>query len=564
MSDFIVTPATKPVFNIAGHLPRVAAERPYQPAVVFPASRDGSGRTSYVHWTFQQLDRESDRFAAALTKAGIGRGTRTLLMVPPGLEFIGLTFALFKTGSIPVLIDPGMARGSLLQCLREVEPEAMVAVPLAHWMRFLFRQHFPRLTKRVCVGRYRHTGAPTLSELLPSDPKPFPQAETSTDETAAIIFTTGSTGIPKGVVYEHGMFGAQVDHLRDYYRIEPGEVDVAGFPLFALFNAPMGVTTVIPDMDPRRPANVDPAKFVEAIEDFGATQSFGSPAIWQRVSRYCISREQRLPSLRRILMAGAPVPPDLLERTQAILVGSGKAYTPYGATEALPVASIDSLEVIERTAEKTRDANGTCVGKPFPNITLRIIRTSDEPIETWSEDLIVPDGTIGEIVVKGPVVTKTYDHRPGSTKLAKIADGDEVWHRMGDLGYLDEEGRLWFCGRKAHRVETLHGTLHTVRCEAVFNNHPSVRRSALVGIGSPPKQEPIIVIEPIKGAFPKNSVAIERFRGELLAFGTDHDQTRAIRRFLFHRSFPVDIRHNAKIFREKLALWADKQLRERS
>jgi acyl-CoA synthetase (AMP-forming)/AMP-acid ligase II len=202
-----------------------------------------------------------------------------------------------------------------------------------------------------------------------------------------------------------------------------------------------------------------------------------------------------------------------------------------------------------------------CVGKPLPNIQCRIIRISDESIAIWDDDLVVPDGTIGEICVKGDVVTRQYHNLPEATTLAKIADGDAVWHRMGDMGYLDDKGRIWFCGRKAHRVETGEQTLFTVRCEAIANEHPAVYRSALVGIGQDRHhQTPVLILEPLPDQYPADSAAEAKLRKEVTELLKANPETAGIQRLLFHRSFPVDIRHNAKIRREVLADWAAAQI----
>jgi acyl-CoA synthetase (AMP-forming)/AMP-acid ligase II len=191
-------------------------------------------------------------------------------------------------------------------------------------------------------------------------------------------------------------------------------------------------------------------------------------------------------------------------------------------------------------------------------MTVRVIRISDEPIPTWDDALVLPPREVGEIVVKGPVVTRAYHGRPEATALAKTADGSGgVWHRMGDLGYLDETGRVWFCGRKSQRVVTTDGTLFTICCEGVFNAHSSVLRTALVGVPRGATTEPILCVERDPESSPLSDVQLTR---ELLELGAAHTHTRGIKRILFHRSFPVDVRHNAKIFREKLTVWAARQV----
>jgi acyl-CoA synthetase (AMP-forming)/AMP-acid ligase II len=348
--------------------------------------------------------------------------------------------------------------------------------------------------------------------------------------------------------------------------------------LFALFNSAMGVTTVIPDMDPTRPARVNPERIVEAIHDNHVTQAFGSPAIWNRVGRHCEAHQITLPTLRRVLSAGASVPVQVLERMRKCLVApDADVFTPYGATESLPVCSISGREVLARTAALTRLGAGTCVGRPFPNIELKIIDITTGPIASLADAHELATGKVGEIIVRGAVVTREYFRQPDATRGAKIVDRPRAddsprstihhppstpsfWHRMGDVGYLDTDGCLWYCGRKSHIVETPRGQLFTDRCEPIFNEHPRVFRSALVGIGKPPDQQPVIVIEPESGRFPDTERDANQFRAELRSLAEANPQTREVAAFLFHSSLPVDVRHNVKIFREKLAPWAAKQL----
>jgi acyl-CoA synthetase (AMP-forming)/AMP-acid ligase II len=544
--------------NIAAHLPEMAQSRPYAPAVVCPAGRDRQGRARYTHWTFRQLDRHSDRIARGLERIGIRRGTRTVVMVPPSLEFFGLTFALFKVGAVPVLIDPGMGVKNLGRCIADAAPAAFIGIRKALLGRLILR--WGRKTIRMA-------GSPSSLAYF-SDvhyartTEPYPIARTRPDETAAILFTSGSTGPPKGAVYTHAIFAAQVAILRNLYGITPGEIDLCTFPLFALYAPALGMTAIIPEMDATRPAQVNPARIFEAIDAFGVTNLFGSPALIRRVGEAGAKRGMRLPTLRRVISAGAPVPASVLETFAALLGPGVQLFTPYGATEALPVASIGSAEILGATRQETDRGAGICVGRPVGGIRVKIIQISDEPIVEWSDDLIAPFGQVGEIVVQGPVVTRAYFHRPDATALAKIADPGAgqgaFWHRMGDLGYHDALGRIWFCGRKSQRVVTAHETLFTIPCEAVFNTHPEVARTALVGVGPPGQMRPVLCVEPRKWLLAR--AERDRLGTELLELGATRPHTRPIKDVLFHRSFPVDIRHNAKIFREQLAVWAARRL----
>ena len=534
--------------NIAHTLEQLAQERAGSDAIIVPRS----GSISKI--TFRQLDQDSNRLADGLRRTGMAKGDRVLMMVPAGIDFIALTYALFKLGAVPVLIDPGLGRRNVLNCIANAQPRGMIAVPLAHAARKIFSKTFKGIELNVTVGRRWFWGGATLNQIRQWGGDDLQPTRVEPDDPAAILFTSGSTGPSKGVLYSHRMFYQQVELLRRLFHIEKGEMDLPTFPLFALFGVALGMTCVIPDMDPARPAEVDPEKIVGHIKEYNITNSFGSPALWNTVSRYCLDQKVQLPTLKRILMAGAPVPGSLLERFNPILSPDAQIHTPYGATEALPVAAISHREILNETWQQTREGKGTCVGKAVDGLTLKVIEVSDEVIEEWDDSLTVSNGTIGEVVVQSPWVTRQYFNLENATRLAKIPDGENFWHRMGDVGYLDEQNRLWFCGRKSHRVQTAEGTLFTIPCEAIFNTHEKVKRSALVGVGPAGQQTPVILIEA------EGDINEEAVTEELLTLGASHAITQPIRRVLYHSSFPVDIRHNAKIGREQLARWAEAQL----
>ncbi|WP_417908859.1 fatty acid CoA ligase family protein [Candidatus Electronema sp. PJ] len=537
--------------NIGAALQNVAAERGDALALV-----TGQGGR-YQQWSFRELLAASKGHAQALQAQGVQRGDRVMLMVRPSLAFISLSFALFQLGAVVILIDPGMGYKNLLRCIGTVKPDILLAIPQVQLFARLFNKPFATVRHRICVGP-SFGGLLGLSLASVSPDAEFTAVTTAEDELAAFIFTTGSTGPPKGVQYTHGIFFHQLKLIRDYYGIGPGDVDQPGFPLFGLFTIALGAAAVIPDMDPTRPAQVNPAKFIRSIQDWQVTYSFGSPAIWNVVSRYCLEHGITLP-VRKILMAGAPVPGSLIERVQQIMPPGGTIYTPYGATESLPSASITGQEILSETWAQTRKGKGTCVGDPLPGMKIQIIKPVAGPLKAWSEVEILPSNSIGEIVVQGPVVTRAYEGNEAETKLAKIPDEDGFWHRMGDVGYQDKQGRLWFCGRKAHRVLTAHGPMHTICCEAIFNEHPAVFRSALVGIGKAGSQQPVLLVE-----LKEKSANEQQLFAELRQLALANPLTATIDTFLIHPAFPVDIRHNAKIFREKLAVWAEERLKRAS
>jgi acyl-CoA synthetase (AMP-forming)/AMP-acid ligase II len=586
---------------MAAHLAAMAARQPDTPAVIAPR-RDRAGQLHYDQLTFRELNDRCDQLACGFERVGIRRGVRTALMVPPSLDFFALTFALFRVGAVPVLIDPGIGLKNFGNCLAEAEPTGFIGIPKAHAARVLLGWARKTVAIPVTVGAKWFWGGHTLEQVqqfggsgdhrrggaVPVVAPPStgtvegPKAggdACPTSDLAAILFTSGSTGAPKGVLYTHAMFAAQIEQVRGLYGIQPGEIDLPTFPLFALFGPALGMTEVLPEMDFTRPAQADPVKLIATIERFRVTNTFGSPALINRLGRHGEAHGAKLPTLRRAISAGAPVPAKVLGRFAKLLPAGAQVFTPYGATECLPVASIGSDEILGETRAQTELGKGVCVGRPVPELTVKIIRITDEPIAAWSDDLEVPRGEVGEIAVSAAQASPAYFNREQSTALAKIprAEGGFL-HRMGDVGYLDERGRIWFCGRKSHRVITSARTLFTIPCEAIFNTHPAVFRSALVGVPPvaalcerraaepantpdgghrPPLQEPVICIE-LEATARGESEA--KLREELLGLAAEFPHTQAIRTVLFHPAFPVDIRHNAKIFREKLAVWAKEQL----
>lgn len=550
----------QPDANVGLRLTRQAIRAPETIAIASPKGSYKLGASRpYNTISMQDLDRRSSAIAAGLQNMGVGPGKRMALLVRFGEDFITLVFAVLKTGATLVLIDPGMGRRNLIQCLAATSPDGFIAIPLAHAVVQWFRSRFPSAKLNVTVGR-RWPGmpAPSLKDLERFPASSFQPPATQLDDPAAIIFTTGSTGPPKGVLYTHRTFNAQIDQIAAHYGIQPGGRDLSCFPLFGLFNAVMGTTTILPDMNPIRPADVDPIRLLDAIDQWQINQSFGSPALWTKVGGYCQKTQRTVPSLRLVLSAGAPVPSRVLTQMRAAMHPDGHMHTPYGATEALPIASIESRTVLEETALQTNSGAGTCVGKRFSGIQWRVICITDEPLYSMDQTNLASDGEIGELMVSGDVISRTYLTRTDQNALHKVPDSAGViWHRMGDVGYLDEQDRFWFCGRKSHRVTTAQGSLHTEIIEAIANTHPAIYRSALVGIGPKNQQTPVLILEPWGRSAGKPKLPKNEMIAQVRTLLDSNEKSKVVERVVVYpQKLPTDIRHNSKIFREKLANWA--------
>jgi len=533
--------------NVARHLRSAATSRPDALATKSPIEIGPEGKVTHEARSFRQLDQASDAAAEHFSRSGITHGTRVLLAVRPGHDLIVGMFGLLKLGAIPLAIDPGMGWSAFLDCVHRSRPTALVGIRSASLLSRLPFAAFRTLRHRVTVG-----GSAWRQALATTNPTPRPLADVSPDTLAAVLFTSGSTGAPKGVCYTHGMFDAQIELVRSTYGIVPGETDMAMLPLFALFNPALGTTTVTPLLDPSRPLAADPAPLVAALLSEKVTCSFGSPAIWSKVADHCEARGIELPDLRRLLIAGAPVSGELLAKLRAIAPNC-VIHTPYGATECLPVTTIAADELWGVARELALLGQGTCVGRAVSGVEIRVIKEVDGSIATLGDTKLCAAGEIGEIIATGPSVTREYDGLPEATRAAKIADGDRIWHRMGDLGALDSSGRLFFLGRRVEKVRTPEGDLPTESIEPAFRQHPHVFRCALIGIGVTPRQTGALVVEPRSGHFPETEAARARFIKELRELARINPQADRIREIVFQRALPVDVRHNAKIHRLQLA-----------
>jgi acyl-CoA synthetase (AMP-forming)/AMP-acid ligase II len=547
--------------NVAAYLTKVAGEKPDAVAMYMPGKRTAQGR-QYSEISYRELDQRSEDIALGLQSAGISRGDRVVLMVKPSPELFALTFGLFKAGVVPVMVDPGIGMSRLKACLARAEPTGFIGITAAQAASKVLGWAKDTVKQRVTVGRRLLWGGSTLVQVEAAGAKRRAAGEkpqkTQPEEMAAILFTSGSTGVPKGVVYTHANFLAQVEALEELFAFGENEIDLPTFPLFALFDPALGMTTVIPHMDATKPASVDPREIIEPIERFGVTTMFGSPALLNTVGRYGEEHGLELPTLGRVIAAGAPLPAATMERWHGFLNPEAEIFPPYGATESLPIACISSRQVVAETWAKTEEGKGVCVGTPVPSISVKVVEITDEVVGSMSDLRECEVGEVGEVTVAGPMVTERYFGDAENTAKHKIDDGGQVRHRMGDLGYVDEQGRLWFCGRKSQRVVLGDGrTLFTVPNEKLFDAHPQVFRSALVGVKRGGTTRPVLVVEAESSA---NTVAAKsKLRDELLELASQHETTRDIQEIHFHPGFPVDIRHNAKIGREELSRWAQEQ-----
>lgn len=549
--------------NIARKLPELAAIHPDRVAVTAARGNkaSGDGAFHYESLTFKELEERSNLYATKLKELGLKKGEKVLIFIKPSLDFSAVTFAVFRLGLVPVFIDPGMGRKNLLEAVSHIGPTALIAEPEVHFIRLLFSKAFKTVgtfvtTKGLTWGKMQSL-AKWRGQYQKTEMKlPKIMEEVKGIDTAAILFTSGGTGIPKGVRYTHGIFNSQVEKLQEMFKLGPEEVDLPGFPLFSLFTITMGMKSAIPAMNPSKPAKCNPEWLVQNIIDHQATFVAGSPAIWKRVAEYCKAKKIVLPTVKYVVMFGAPVPIQLHKDFSEILP-NGDTFTPYGATECLPVANISGKEILDSYSEKMSSGLGTCVGRPAPKTQIKIAPITDEVIASESDITWLENGELGEICVLSQTVTPEYVGMEEKTTEAKIKSAYEsgdtlLWHRMGDLGYQDEEGMLWFCGRKSHRVTLNEKTIPSVPQETPLLDHPLISKCAFVGPKLNGEVQASMVVEPKRKLSKTEENTLTKDIQDIFQSLQKDQNPLSLKRVYFHSNFPVDVRHNIKIDRLKL------------
>lgn len=556
------------IFNLAAVALEVARKDPERIAVIEPAGRDLSGRRKYRRYTYRELSEYAESVAPGLRKIGIREGTRTVFMAPPSYEACVAALALTRVGAMSVWIDPSVGYRNVAERLGRISPEAFVGIPVAHLGRLFFGWGSRTLRKAITVGGPPMPGTRSLRSLREKAPENPPPPNARPDDPVAIMYTTGSTGPAKPSLYLHKNYCNVFRTAHESWRFSSDggiPVDMAVFPAFFTIPLSAGGTVVVPPINfaMQSPATASPKDLLEVINDCGVKSLFASPVLLQNLASHALQHGIRTPTLRRVIGGGAPIMASIIRPILEMLGPDGDIWSNYGSTEALPSTEMSGQETLSTTWPRTLTGEGLCVGRPLTNIEVRIVRMSDGTIETMDQAEALPAGKTGEIIIRGPHVSPEYYRDPVSTRKNKIRTGDgTVWHRVGDAGYLDTDGRLWYCGRVSQRVKAAGGPLFSLQCEPVFDAHPKVRRSGLVGVAAgtagSATEIPVICVELKPGV---SSREIPEIRRELLKIAASNPVTAQIRHVLFKRSLPVDPRHNSKIERPALARWAATRLK---
>lgn len=509
--------------NLVTLLAEQARVRPAAPALI-----EGQGRARRVT-TFAELDRRSQSAAARLRAAGLAPGAPVLIFQPMSSELYVALVAVVRLGAVAMFLDPSAGRRHLDRCCALSPPAALLASPRALWLRLLS----PAL--RRIPRHFRLSGWAPWAPPLDAGAAELAIESVEASAPALLTFTSGSTGEPKAAMRTHGILVAQHRALAESLALTPGEIDLATLPIFVLANLASGVTSVIPDADLRRPGAIDAEPVIAQLRAEDVTRSAASPAFYERLLDVVGDGRHALAPLSTIYTGGAPVFPRLLTRLADAVAASGRAVAVYGSTEAEPIAHIARNEISPDDLAAMRAGRGLLTGHPVPQIDLRILPDRwGHPLGPWTGAEFtrecLPADAVGEIVVSGEHVLPGYLGGRGDAETKFSVDGRR-WHRTGDAGRLDAQGRLWLLGRCAARIEDARGMLYPFTVECAAQEVFGVRRAALLAMG----QERWLAVEPVAGEWPDHDglTAIARAAGI--------DRIEAV------DTIPVDVRHNAKI-----------------
>lgn len=550
---------TPPSFmTLSDRLRKAARHHPYKKALATPVGMDKSYRTTFSTLSFGMLDRESDTIAHELEHAGVQKGMRAVVMLDPGPDYLSCTYALLKLGAVPVITSPGLSRKSFLECMAHASVDVFIGAPGHHLFRLMNRSAFESVSIPITVGKRLFWGGHKITIDGNESLSPETQEAMKEDDDALIFFTPGVTGQPKGIHHTQSSLAALSTTIGRLLAASPDDLHMVIHPLILVLSPALGVSALMPDVDLNYLLEADMGHITDLIQKEGVTHMMASPSLLSMIGDHLAGKDTMLSSLKKLIVHGTHVIPEFLTDFLPCVNENTDIMLAYGTAETFPVSILDLREMIEETKHLSERGFGACVGRPVDECDVALISRSDDAISHLYQDMILQTGDVGEILVRGAHGSTMYVDNPRADAYAKIKDDRErIWHRTGDLAWRDKKGRLWFCGRKSHTVNTNEGPLFTISCETIFNMHPDVHRSALVGIGSPSAQTPLMFVELDKKCSKKRKNEIH---GELLELAKSNEATHPVDTILFYDTFPVDGYHFSKILREELAAYGEKKL----
>ena len=507
-----------------------------------------SDRLKYNMLSYQELKERCLQYQRGLLSLGLTPGKKIIMLVTPGHDFLAFSYAIIASGAVPVFIDPGIGTEKLCECIRNSGAEGAILSSKAQLLYFVKRKLFKHMSILVNASPFAVGVGTNLDFFLNFSAAETTPADRAPDSPAMVAFTSGATGTPKGAVFSHQTLASQLQIFKEHFKLRVGSKDLPLLPIFSLYSCALGAGVVYYPTPSGRPLDLDPEQICKAVNDLQIESSFGSPTLWAKIAGFMQVHAIEINSLKKIFIAGTSVAKSLITTLNNV-IPSAQIFTPYGATEALPVTLASQSEITSLSFRAANGMEGIAVGKPLNQVEARVIRIVHGNINSEEQIQDLPAGEIGEIIVKGNNISTTYLNNQNADEANKIKTASgEVWHRIGDACYRDQENNIYYCGRVAHSVENCTKTLFSEPVELIFNRLDKVKRSALIRYNG----KAAIAIEPEPKFFPANEQDYNIFLEELKELASQTLYTKDLQDFFFFKLFPVDARHNAKIFRDQL------------
>ncbi|KHD08488.1 hypothetical protein PN36_19505 [Candidatus Thiomargarita nelsonii] len=522
--------------NFANLIIEAASEKRDVVALNIPLEWQSDKVTRYTQMTFGDLLENINAYQAGFKFQGFNTGDRVILLFPPNIELYCLVIAMLASGIVPVFIDTGMGLKKVLMAIKDSRAKAVISVDKLLKMQFILPTIWGK--RLYSVDSKKRLGIRPLTSLHVATNETMPIVDCTLEQHGIISFTSGSTGRPKGADRTHFSLIQQHQAIRHNWPVQVDDVLMPAFPVAVLHNLCCGIPTVLPAINFRVPAAVEPKRIIQQINAMAITGLAGAPAYLWRIATEINRQKISLLNIRAVIIGGAPVQPSLCRELRAAFP-QARIDVVYGSTESEPISYVSVDEVLTTELDK-----GYLVGKPVEIAKVEIVRLPEElsTISTLAPYRVKPQ-LVGEIVVCGPHVLRAYVDNPKATKENKLLAPDgEVWHRTGDTGYFDEQGRIWLTGRSKDVVIMGDKRVQPYPIEKQVMDIPGIERAALVN--APKVKSPILVV-----SF-REQIEISNIRQQI------DEQVKKLGlegiEIKFIDKIPVDGRHNSKTDRNLL------------
>ncbi len=483
--------------------------------------------------TYRDLDNKSSLFARHFSGLGLKAGDNVVVMVPVSSELYITLLGLFKIGCAAVIIEPGFGLKAMNNCCSLTEPKGFIGISKAFILTILSKTFRSIEVKSILGSSVIAPFTLKLNSIINSGVADYSIYNAGDDHDAIITFTSGSTGVPKGIRRTHGFLKTQMMVLSKELDFEKGDVEMTNLPVVVLNNMANGIATVLPYFKDYTLKSMDTKIIHSQIESCKVNRLTGSPFF---VDKIFAKDDPVLKKIKKVFTGGG-----LVEGKTAINIGrysEAVLKIIYGSTESEPIAVLRY-----ENNDEMIDLGG--VGKPVESIEVLVIKVTGGRLDFIKEDkdqLILPANKIGEIIVKGCHVNRGYYKNEDAVLENKIIDKNNgLYHRTGDTGYFDDTGRLWITGRVSNLVYSDNEPVDLNKIEKSLKKCLYIKKAAVVSFEN---NRVVVFVEKIQQC--KNDVIISELESILKGMKIDPYCIRIIKRI------PLDKRHNTKIDYKRL------------